>query len=175
ILLYAQQNTSHRSARFSEPGGARLRPVTLPARRQSLLPGALLVLLSMLASHAALAQPAPSAAGPPPPARERITLAYSAPSECPGTDTFHDEVRSRVADGWEAAPGELARRITITVAKRGERYVASIEFRNPQGQNVARSVAGQNCEDVVNGIALVTALAIESRVDEALEESEPAA
>jgi hypothetical protein len=38
---------------------------------------------------------------------------------------------------------------------------------------VSRSVAGEKCEDVVNGIALVTALAIESRVEEALQQSEP--
>ncbi len=105
---------------------------------------------------------------------ERIALAYSAPAECPGADTFHDEVRSRVSGDWEARPGETARRIAVTVTRRAERYVASIEFLNPQGEEVTRSVAGQKCDDVVNGIALVTALAIESRVDEAFEQSEPA-
>lgn len=105
---------------------------------------------------------------------ERIALEYDAPAECPSAAVFHDEVRSRVNGDWEAAPGEPARRIGVKVARRGERYVAAIEFRNPEGDDVTRSVAGQKCDDVVNGIALVTALAIESRVEEAMAQSEPA-
>lgn len=116
----------------------------------------------------------PPAEPPPSAAPERITLVYRAPADCPGAGTFHDEVRSRVTGDWEAAPGELARRITVTVTLRDDRYVAAIEFLNPQGEDVTRSVAGNKCEDVVNGIALVTALAIESRVEEALQQSEPA-
>jgi hypothetical protein len=115
------------------------------------------------------ATPAPAA----PVASERIHLVYGAPAECPSAATFHDEVRSRVNGDWEAAPGELARRITISVTRRDDRYVAAIAFTNPAGQAVSRSVAGEKCEDVVNGIALVTALAIESRVEEALQQSEP--
>lgn len=117
------------------------------------------------------ATPAPAA----PVASERIHLVYGAPAECPSAATFHDEVRSRVNGDWEAAPGELARRITISVTRRDDRYVAAIAFTNPAGQAVSRSVAGEKCEDVVNGIALVTALAIESRVEEALQQSEPEA
>jgi hypothetical protein len=114
-------------------------------------------------------QTAPLAPGPP----EHIALVYQAPPECPSDDAFRVEVRSRVAIDWEAQPGELARRVGVTVARRGDRYVATIEFLNPQGDRVTRSVAGTACSDVVNGIALVTALAIQSRVEEALAQSEP--
>jgi hypothetical protein len=100
-------------------------------------------------------------------------LAYVAPTECPTDAAFRHEVRTRASGDWEAQPGELARRIAVSVVLRGERYVASIEFLNPQGDRVTRSVAGKSCRDVVNGIALVTALAIQSRVEEALEQSEP--
>ncbi|HTQ04865.1 MAG TPA: hypothetical protein VMI54_13460 [Polyangiaceae bacterium] len=119
--------------------------------------------LYALAGNAAHAEP------------ERIALVYSAPAECPDASTFHDEVRARVSGDWEAAPDEVARRISVTVNRRGERYVAAIAFLNPQGDEVTRSVAGQKCDDVVNGMALVTALAIESRVEEALSQSEPEA
>ncbi len=126
-------------------------------------------MLVVFSSRAALAEPPPAVPSTP----ERIDLVYGAPPECPGAGTFHDEVRARVQGDWEAAPGELARRITISVTRRDEHYVAAIQFMNPQGQDVTRSVAGHKCEDVVNGIALVTALAIESRVEEALQQSEP--
>jgi hypothetical protein len=81
-------------------------------------------------------------------------------------------VQNRVAGDWEAQPGELARRITVSVVSSGDRYFAAIEFLNPQGEKVTRSVAGKSCRDVVNGIALVTALAIQSRIEEAIEQSE---
>jgi len=131
-----------------------------------------LLCAAAVASESSSARAEPLTA--PPSSLEHIALVYTAPAECPSAGTFHDEVRSRVTGDWEAAPGELARRITITVVRREERYVAAIEFTNPQGQNVTRSVAGAQCEVVVNGIALVTALAIESRVEEALQQSEPA-
>jgi hypothetical protein len=110
------------------------------------------------------AEPAPS---------EHIALVYQAPPECPGDEAFRNEVRSRVASDWEAQPGELARRVSVNVAQSGDRYLASIDFLDPQGNHVARSVSGTQCADVVNGIALVTALAIQARVEEALAQSEP--
>ena len=112
----------------------------------------------------AQAEPAPS---------EHIELVYQAPAECPADDAFRAEVRGRVTSDWEARPGELARRIAVSVVVRDGRYVAAIEFLNPQGERVTRSVAGKACPDVVNGIALVTALAIQSRVEEALAQSDP--
>ncbi|HSU42129.1 MAG TPA: hypothetical protein VLJ38_21260 [Polyangiaceae bacterium] len=106
---------------------------------------------------------------------EHIALDYSAPAECPGDPAFRAEVRERASGDWEAAPGELARRITVSVSRSGERYVAAIVFLNPEGERVSRSISGRECNDVVNGIALVTALAIQSRVEEAVAQSEPEA
>jgi hypothetical protein len=109
------------------------------------------------------------------PAVERIALDYSAPAECPGDAAFRAEVRERASGDWEAAPGELARRITVSVSRSGERYVAAIVFLNPEGERVSRTLSGRECNDVVDGIALVTALAIQSRVEEAVAQSEPEA
>jgi hypothetical protein len=128
-------------------------------------------LVVFAAAGAATDAPPPSPDVSPP--VEHIALAYSAPAECPNDDAFRAEVRERASGDWEAAPGELARRITVTVTKSGERYVAAIVFLNAEGERVTRSLGGQACADVVNGIALVTALAIQSRVEEALAQSEP--
>ncbi len=111
----------------------------------------------------------------PAPAVERIALVYSAPAECPDDAAFRSAVRARASGDWEARPGELARRITVSVAKQDEKYVAAIVFVNGDGDGatVARNLSGRVCADVVDGIALVTALAIQSRVEEALARSEP--
>lgn len=76
-------------------------------------------------------------------------------------------------EGWEAAPEELARRIHVAVSGAPGSYVATIEFVDEGGERVARAVRGANCSEVVDGIAFVTALAIQSRVNEALDRSEP--
>ena len=107
------------------------------------------------------------------PSLDRIALVYTAPAECPQDAAFRAAVRERASGDWEAQPGELARRIDVSVTRSGERYVAGIVFLNAAGERISRSLSGQSCEDVVNGIALVTALAIQSRVEEALAQSEP--
>jgi len=110
---------------------------------------------------------------PDPQPRDKIRLEYRAPYECPDTLTFKALVGNRVPEGWEAAPEELARRIDVAVSGAPGSYVATIEFVDEGGARVARAVRGALCSDVVDGIAFVTALAIQSRVSEALDRSEP--
>jgi hypothetical protein len=117
---------------------------------------------------------APPASSEAAPTSERIALAYEAPAECPGEQAFRAEVRERASGDWEARPGELARRITVSITSSGEGYLASVAFLDRHGVRILRSLSGQRCADVVNGIALVTALAIQSRIEEALSKSEPA-
>lgn len=112
---------------------------------------------------------------PVPPSDEKVRLAYVAPAECPDRAALLEGVRARIGAEWEAPEGELARQIDVRVEARGGRFVATIEFLDADGQRVTRSVGGEQCANVVNGIALVTALAIESRVEEALDQSEPVA
>jgi hypothetical protein len=107
------------------------------------------------------------------PSDEKVRLVYDAPPGCPDRAALLEGVRARIGSEWEAPEGELARKIDVRVTERDGRFVATIEFFDVDGQRVTRSVGGRQCQNVVNGIALVTALAIESRVDEALEESEP--
>lgn len=109
------------------------------------------------------------------PSDEKVRLVYEAPPGCPDREALLEGVRARIGSAWEAPEGELARQIDVRVRERGGRYVATIEFVDVEGQRVTRSVGGEFCQNVVNGIALVTALAIESRVEEALDQSEPAA
>jgi hypothetical protein len=109
------------------------------------------------------------------PSDEKVRLVYDAPPACPDRAALLEGVRARIGSEWEASEGELARQIDVRVQARNARFVATIEFVDVEGQRVTRSVAGEQCQNVVNGIALVTALAIESRVEEALDQSEPVA
>jgi hypothetical protein len=109
------------------------------------------------------------------PSDEKVRVVYEAPAGCPDRAALLEGVRARIGSEWEALEGELARQIDVRVVARGGRFVASVEFVDVEGQRVTRSVGGEQCQNVVNGIALVTALAIESRVEEALDQSEPVA
>jgi hypothetical protein len=107
------------------------------------------------------------------PAREKVRVAYEASPGCPAADVFLSQVRVRVGTDWEAPPDVLARTIDVRVSATEERSVARIDFVDEQGQRFTRTVSATTCDEVVSGIALITALAIESRVTEALEQSEP--
>jgi hypothetical protein len=128
----------------------------LPAR-----PGWLVGLTSgcvLLASRSAVAaEPAPA---------DAVRVAYSAPPECPGEEAFLTAVRARIGRAWEAPPDHMARTIAVTVRVEGARSVARIDFTDGEGRPVSRIVSGETCSDAVAGIALVTALAIESRIGE---------
>jgi hypothetical protein len=104
--------------------------------------------------------------------RERIRIAYVAPPECPDESEFVAQVRARVATDWEAAPDELARRIDVEVSRHEARFVAMVRFVAPTGERVLRQVAGSSCTEVVDGLALITALAIGSRVEATVERTE---
>lgn len=106
-------------------------------------------------------------------AKERVRVELSVPDSCALGDRFFAQVRERFGTAWEAAPGELARTIHVTVALKGERYVARIELIDARGRQVVRAVAGADCEQVIDSIALITVLAIQAQVDELISRSEP--
>jgi hypothetical protein len=81
-------------------------------------------------------------------------------------------VGTRLAPGWEAAPDELARLADVVVSSADGLYLATIVIVDERGEPVTRAVRGSACSDVVDGMTLVTALAIRARVAEAFAHSE---
>ena len=122
--------------------------------------------LALVASTAAAQTPGRPA--------EKVRVTYEASAGCPDSGAFLDQVRARVGATWEAPPNELARTIEVRVTGGGERSVARIDFVDENNQPITRVVTAKTCDEVVTGIALVTALAIESRIAEAVGKSEPA-
>jgi len=105
-------------------------------------------------------------------ASEPVRFEYSAPGGCPDHSVFAERVRARVQRGRFAAEGELARVFTISVTSSGATSTAKVEFVDSNGERVVRAVSGETCDEVVSGIALVTALAIDARAGA---DEEPAA
>lgn len=146
---------------FRYPAG----PARAPLRR-GLWPALLGPALALLAS----VRPASAQAVERP--AEKVRVTYQATPGCPGSDAFFEQVRARVGSGWEAPPNELARTIEVRVTGGAEKSVARIDFVDENKQPIARVVTAATCDEVVTGIALVTALAIESRIAEAVGKSE---
>ena len=109
---------------------------------------------------------------PPTAQLEKVRIEYRAPPECPDIDAFKGLVRSRVLANWEAAPGEFARSVVVDVSSVEGEYTATVELADEAGAQGAKTVSGAICANVVDAIALATALAIEPRGIKAREPGE---
>jgi hypothetical protein len=96
-------------------------------------------------------------------ASEAVRFEYEAPSECPNQAAFVERVRERLPDARLAADGELARTFVVTITVDESGATAQVDFVDADGSTAFRKVRGGTCEEVVSGIALVTALAIDAR------------
>lgn len=96
-------------------------------------------------------------------ASEPVRFEYSAPAGCPSQAIFEGRVRERSLHQRAAVPGELGRSFVVTVSVDATGATARVDFVDPDGSSVSRSVRGATCDEVVSGIALVTALAIDAR------------
>jgi hypothetical protein len=97
---------------------------------------------------------------------QEIELDYHAPRDCPGVDAYLTDVRQRLGPDWKAALKDLAKHLTVTVARTGDRYGGALEFVTVRGERFSRSVSGTVCSEVVRGIGLITALAVNARAGE---------
>src|SRR5262245_34293952 len=109
------------------------------------------------------------AASPPPVV---VDIHYDAPAECPSEAWFLSDVLARIPRARRAAPGENARPFDVTVIVDGDTRRASLEFEDAEGQRVRRELEAGDCAEVVAGIAVVTAVAIDPRLAE-LDRAEP--
>ena len=106
--------------------------------------------------------------------REQVRVTYDAPPSCPTSEAFLSQVRARVGTDWEAPRDVLASTIEVRVSGTESQRVARIDFVDDHGQKFTRTISATTCDEVVSGIALITALAIESRMAEAFDPDESA-
>jgi hypothetical protein len=99
-------------------------------------------------------------------ADQAIRADYLAPVGCPEHEEFLERVRQRIPDARAAGPDELARKVSIVVSEDEEGFVARLDFVDVTGETIIRTLTGATCDEVVTGIALVTALALEAQREE---------
>jgi hypothetical protein len=95
---------------------------------------------------------------------ERFRFAYRAPPECPDERAFIERVAARI-DRNRLALGDdpNAATMSVDVTARDTQSSGRLEFVDGNGEAVVRSVGGRTCDEIVSGLALIAALAIEAR------------
>jgi hypothetical protein len=102
-------------------------------------------------------------AGAQAPEEEAIRFQYAAPAECPDVAAFTGRVRQRTARGRVAEPDELARTFNVSIAAANAGgFTGTVDFLDDAGSSVSRRIHGQQCDEVVSSLALVTALALDA-------------
>ncbi len=96
------------------------------------------------------------------PVEEAIRFQYAAPAECPAEATFTARVRERTARGRLAEPDELARTFNVSIVVTGGGFTGTVDFLDDAGSSVSRRIHGEQCDEVVSSLALITALALDA-------------
>ncbi len=89
-----------------------------------------------------------------------LHLEYTAPTACPQHEDFEARVRGRTSRASFGA-GPEAQAARVTVRSNGARYVGHMSLVADSGLTRERDVEGDHCDQVVDALALVTALAID--------------
>lgn len=100
-------------------------------------------------------------------AEQEVQFEYVAPPGCPSQADFLSRVRARVLGASPEKPPVERRGLVVRVNIDPRRGAAHVEFREPGAVPVVRQVQGDDCEELVSGVALITALAFGSRRSEA--------
>src|SRR5262249_50734690 len=83
---------------------------------------------------------------------------YDAPAECPTEAAFRARILARTKRAELVAEGDTARAFQVRVTARGAAFLGRLEVK--EGATVtARELAGASCEEVLEALAMTTALA----------------
>ena len=100
-------------------------------------------------------------------AHSPVGLSYQAPASCPTKQDFVAAVATRGAhfDGEESP--EPGRTMEVSVRKQGDGFVGSVQIRDREGLSKPREVNGTSCTEVIDALAVVTAIALRPNADDA--------
>ena len=87
-----------------------------------------------------------------------VELDFASEAPCPDRAAFIRWVEARVGRSIQWGPGGFA--FQVNVSRQGEEFRGHLLARSGQ-QVTERDLTGKNCEDVVSGLALVAALALD--------------
>lgn len=92
-------------------------------------------------------------------------LEYDPAAGCPDASWLRSAVAGRLTRARLAETGELARTFRVTVANEGGRSRASLEFVDSDGRKASREVDAESCEQALDAIAVVSAIAMDARAE----------
>jgi hypothetical protein len=87
------------------------------------------------------------------------SLRYDAPEGCPSKTDF---VRAVAARGADFGPGTGQRRFEVAIAPDREGYAGRFRVARHRDASSAREVHGSTCFEVMDGLAVITAIALQS-------------
>ena len=97
---------------------------------------------------------------------ERVRITYSLGPDCPTPESFEREVGARVGGAWKAEENELARTMTLTDSAGDGGHVMRLDYPDSTGRTISRSVSATTCEEALNLMVVVTAVAIDAQLGE---------
>lgn len=105
-------------------------------------------------------------------AQAAVGLAYDAPDGCPSQREFVDAVATRGADFESAGTKDTHRVMVVAIRKQGDGFSGVFQVRDGETATNKREVQGAGCPEVVDALALVTAIAL--RPEGAAQDAPPA-
>jgi hypothetical protein len=96
-----------------------------------------------------------------PSAQEPIRIEDQSEASCTDPARFHARVVARTSRARLARPGEVSRVFVVQTARRGDAVSGRLTIRDPDGRETYRDIRGRDCAEVVDGLSLVAALAVE--------------
>ncbi|MEO8797798.1 MAG: hypothetical protein ABI551_07935 [Polyangiaceae bacterium] len=88
-----------------------------------------------------------------------VRIDYAAPASCPSQLSFERELTTRAHNVH--VTDDASERVVVHVEQRGGRFDGTLSLREAGGAAATRSVSGATCAEVVNGLALIAALALD--------------
>lgn len=100
------------------------------------------------------------------PELEPLRVELAAPAACPSEPSLFARVRTHTSRVREARPGEAARLLRVDIASHDGGFIAELRLVE-DGDELQRRVPGRTCDEVLAAVALIAALAIDSRPSDA--------
>jgi hypothetical protein len=104
----------------------------------------------------------------------RIRVDYAAASGCPSRAELVDEIRARSPRVVEAPAGEEAIGVAVRVTKERRGFAGTVTLRFAGAAPSSRTLAGASCSEVVAGLALMAAVAVDPILASAPIDASPA-
>jgi hypothetical protein len=98
-----------------------------------------------------------------PPEDEPVHLEYRAPATCQDDARFFARARSRAPRMRIARSGERARMFLVEIEQQASRTSGRLTIRDPEGRKTVREIEAKDCDEAVDALALIVALAVNPR------------